>query len=405
MGLKRIGHMKNGIQKYENASFRRGYGYLVDIRGVPVKSGFEHKADAEAWRDEIKRKKRLGELANPKLADATVGERGEQWLENALLGFEHKADAEAWRDEIKRKKRLGELANPKLADATVGERGEQWLENALLRAKESTDAEAWRDEIKRKKRLGELANPKLADATVGERGEQWLENALLRAKESTRRKYRQLWERQVAPTWADVRVSRVLNSNVQTWVTALSKQYGGGTVRDALSILRRILETAVKDRAIPWNPCEGISLPKVEVQKERRYLTMPELLTLSEAADRRRNKYGTLVLTMGTTGMRFGEIRALRVKNIDFRECRIRVCENAVPDTGGINVDTPKNGETRIVPFPKRLLLDRLKAKCSGKGEDDLVFERPERGNTYRPIPQTPLAGSPQGQVFRQRRR
>ena len=283
MGLKRIGKMKNGIQKYENASFPHGYAYLVDVRDVPVKSGFEHKADAEAWRDEIKRKKRLGELANPKLADATVGERGEQWLENALL----------------------------------------------------------------------------------------------RAKESTRRKYRQLWERQVAPTWADVRVSRVLNSNVQTWVTALSKQYGGGTVRDALSILRRILETAVKDRAIPWNPCEGISLPKVEVQKERRYLTMPELLTLSEAADRRRNKYGTLVLTMGTTGMRFSEIRALRVRNIDFRDCRIRVCENAVPDTSGVIVGTPKNGEPRIVPFPKRLLHDRLMARCAGKGENDLVFERP----------------------------
>ena len=172
-------------------------------------------------------------------------------------------------------------------------------------------------------------------------------------------------------------IGGVLNSDVQAWVTALSKQYGGGTVRDALSILRRILETAVKDRAIPWNPCEGISLPKVEVQKERRYLTMPELLTLSEAADRRRNKYGTLVLTMGTTGMRFSEIRALRVRNIDFRDCRIRVCENAVPDTSGVIVGTPKNGEPRIVPFPKRLLHDRLMARCAGKGENDLVFERP----------------------------
>ncbi len=166
----------------------------------------------------------------------------------------------------------------------------------------------------------------------------------------------------------------MLNSDVQSWVTELSNTLGGGLVRDALLVFKRIMQTAVKDKIIPWNPCDDITLPKVEVKKKRRYLTMSELLALADAADRRKNKYGTLVLTMGTTGVRFSEVRALRVKNIDFRECRIRVCENAVPDAGGVNVDTPKNGETRIVPFPKRLLLDRLKAKCSGKGEDDLVL-------------------------------
>ncbi len=283
MGLKRIGHMKNGIQKYENASFRRGYGYLVDIRDVPVKSGFEHKADAEAWRDEVKQKKRRGELSNLRLADETVGERAKKWLESTPV----------------------------------------------------------------------------------------------HNKPSTFRKYEKLYENHIAPRWKDVRIGKVLNSDVQSWVTELSKTLGGGMVRDTLSVFKRIMQTAVKDKIIPWNPCDDITLPKVEVKKKRRYLTMNELLALADAADRRKNKYGTLVLTMGTTGMRFSEVRALRVKNIDFRECRIRVCENAVPDAGGVNVDTPKNGETRIVPFPKRLLLDRLKAKCSGKGEDDLVFERP----------------------------
>ena len=280
---KPLGPVKNGVQKYENRNFRRGYAYLVHVHGEPMKYGFERKEEAEAYRDELKRKRRLGELVNAKKAEETVLERGEQWLKNSEV---HTAP-------------------------------------------------------------------------------------------STHRKYESTWHNHVAPRWGDIPIGGVLNSDVQAWVTELSARYSGGTVRDILSVLRRILNTAVKDRILPWNPCDDITLPKVKVAKEHRYLTMGELLALADAADRRKNKYGTLVLTMGTTGMRFSEVRALRVRNVDFRECRIRVCENAVPDTGGVNVDTPKNGETRIVPFPKRLLLDRLKAKCSGKGEDDLVFERP----------------------------
>lgn len=278
-----LGPMKNNIQKYANRNFRRGYAYLVHVKGEPVRYGFEYKEDAEAYRDEIKRKKRF-----------------------------------------------------------VG-----------------------------------VADVKLAETTVGERAEQWLGNTVIHTRKSTQRKYRQLWNNQVAPRWKDVPVGKVLNSDVQSWVTKLSKRYGGGTVRDALSVLRRILETAVKDKAIPWNPCDDIVLPKVEVQKERRYLDMPELLALADAADRRKNKYGTLVLTMGTTGMRFSEIRALRVKDIDFKDCRIHVCENAVPDSSVVNVGAPKNGEPRVVPFPKRLLSQRLQARCLDKGGDDLVFERP----------------------------
>ena len=139
-----------------------------------------------------------------------------------------------------------------------------------------------------------------------------------------------------------------------------------------------ILKTAAKDKRIAENPCEDIELPDSKPIKPRRYLTMPELLTLAEAASKRKSgDFSTLILFMGTTGLRFGEATALRVKNIDFDHNRIRVCENAVWTGKGMHVNSAKNGEDRTVVYPRKLLSDRLRTSCQCKDPDALVFERP----------------------------
>ncbi|MBW3080516.1 site-specific integrase [Bifidobacterium sp. 79T10] len=139
-----------------------------------------------------------------------------------------------------------------------------------------------------------------------------------------------------------------------------------------------VLRQAVRDKRIAENPCDGIELPRAEVQKPRRYLTMRQLLTLGTTASaRKRCDYSTMVLFMGTTGMRFGETTALRVKNIDLAKGTVRVCENAVWSESGWHLNTAKNGDDRTVVFPKGLLGERLRKACEFKDSDALVFERP----------------------------
>ena len=77
------------------------------------------------------------------------------------------------------------------------------------------------------------------------------------------------------------------------------------------------------------------------------------------------------VLTAAYTGLRWGELRALRVKRIDLERGRIDVVE-AMPERS-LELDTPKNHKRRTVPIPG-FVVDELEKQVQGKGPDDLVF-------------------------------
>jgi integrase len=76
---------------------------------------------------------------------------------------------------------------------------------------------------------------------------------------------------------------------------------------------------------------------------------------------------------LAQTGVRFGEVAALRVRRIDFLRRRATIAES-VTLVGARQVwGTPKGHERRDVPIP-RFLVDQLAEHVSGKAPDDLVF-------------------------------
>jgi integrase len=73
------------------------------------------------------------------------------------------------------------------------------------------------------------------------------------------------------------------------------------------------------------------------------------------------------------TGVRFGEMAALRLGQLDLLRRRARISE-AVAEVGGrMVICTPKTHRSRTVPIP-RFLVDELAALVVEKGSQDLVF-------------------------------
>jgi integrase len=70
-------------------------------------------------------------------------------------------------------------------------------------------------------------------------------------------------------------------------------------------------------------------------------------------------------LTAAYTGLRGGEMRALRVKRLDLERGRIDVAE-AMPERA-IELDTPKNHKRRTVPVPGSLSMS-LRSTSRGRG-------------------------------------
>jgi integrase len=136
----------------------------------------------------------------------------------------------------------------------------------------------------------------------------------------------------------------------------------------AFGVLAGILDIAVKDRRVPVNVARGSRLPR-KVPRAHRYLTHQQVHDLAYAS----GKHEALVLLLAYTGLRWGEVIALRVRDVDFTRRRLAISENAVEVGPATIVGTPKSHKRRSVPFPA-FLLDALAGAAAGKEPNELLF-------------------------------
>jgi integrase len=167
---------------------------------------------------------------------------------------------------------------------------------------------------------------------------------------------------------SDVAVVDVKTAGIRAWVSKMvTGEVGAPTIQNAFGLLRQVLGAAVEDSRIPRNPCDGVPLPKRQ-HADRGYLSHAQVAALADAVERQ----GEVVRFLSYTGLRWGEMAALRVQDFDMLRRRVNV-SRSVTESGGLVWSTPKTWERRSVPFPA-VLCDELAALMVGKGREDLVF-------------------------------
>ncbi|MDQ1247522.1 MAG: hypothetical protein QG597_1892 [Actinomycetota bacterium] len=237
------------------------------------------------------------------------------------------------------------------------------------------DAEAFAVEVEGRKLRGEYVAPSLGRATIGELGDEWLTRQRGHLKANSYRSLETSWRVHVRPRWANTAVANAMFTDVQAWISDLAQVRGAKTVRGAHAVLASILEDAVRDRRIASNPARGVKLPPI-VKTPNKYLTGAQLHALARESGR----YRSLVLLLGTGGLRWGEAVGLRVGDVDFLRRRILVSENA---TAG-EVTTLKGGEHRTLVVAQ-YVIDELSVTVRGKGREDLIW--PSKTGCYLKAP------------------
>ncbi len=114
------------------------------------------------------------------------------------------------------------------------------------------------------------------------------------------------------------------------------------TINNQLAVLSRMLNCAEE-----WEYIEAA--PKVKLLKspkpEMNFLEFDEAERLVQAAERGLERM--LILTALKTGLRIGELLALRWDDVDFERQQIHVRRSYIRG----HVDTPKSGHDRVVPM------------------------------------------------------
>jgi integrase len=204
---------------------------------------------------------------------------------------------------------------------------------------------------------------------VGDWSQRWLDSKG-NLKASTRDRYAGILATHVRPAWATVRLDAVTHDAVQAWTAGLTASgLAAASVVKAHRVLSMVLAYAVRSRRLASNPADGVTLPRV-VRADRRYLRADQVAALSNAAGPGR----LVVLVLAYTGLRWGELAALRTSRVDLLRRRLHVAESVTEVDGGrLDWGLPKSHERRWVPLP-RLLADALAVQLAGKAPEELAF-------------------------------
>lgn len=226
------------------------------------------------------------------------------------------------------------------------------------------EARAEAAEIRRRVESGQPARDRkqtLADYTL-----HWIETSLQASerKQNTKVMYAGVAKTHIlGSTLGRLTLDKVRPSHIEGWVVELRRKgLAESTIRSAYTILRAILDTAVRDGALGLNPAAAIKRPRVTIQ-EAVYLTPGQAAELLRADDS--SRYAPLFTVLVHTGLRRGEALALKWSDVDLEHGRLRVRGTLARIDGELVVTEPKTAKSkRFVPIsaPAERVLRELRA-------------------------------------------
>ena len=231
-------------------------------------------------------------------------------------------------------------------------------------------AQAWLGELLHEARRGRLPGMVQTGATFEDAAAEWLryvEHDRGR-KPSTIAGYRAIVRAQLVPAFGDVPVESITTALIEAWIGETDLAPSSRT--KALVLLHGIFQRARRVYGLQVNPVIDVEKPPTRRSDGIEVYSPEEVMALVRAADSEQD--AAIYLTAANTGLRRGELLALRWRDIDFTGSVIRVRASFAEGA----LTTPKSGRMRSVPMASQVAraLDQLSRRGGLTADDDLVF-------------------------------
>lgn len=167
--------------------------------------------------------------------------------------------------------------------------------------------------------------------------------------------YRRQLSAQIKPKWGDTLLQDVRTCDLREWIIGLNKTLQPKSIRNTVGVLSLALGQAYMDGLIPSNPLTPLKLRKLLPKKSPSArdkicpfndIEIEEILDIFRSPEER-----CLWQFAFATGLRTGELIALKWQHINEKTRSIRVTDNIVSaEHGTVQKDT-KTGNEREIPI------------------------------------------------------
>lgn len=175
-------------------------------------------------------------------------------------------------------------------------------------------------------------------------------------------------------------VGSVNRVHIERFLGTIASTRSVGTAARVRTTLRGLFDFAVRSRVLRDSPATVVRLPRPDSGRSRtefRPFTMVELLSVVEEQRQHAGAQADTTLFLGLTGLRFGELRGLRVRDVTSVPYPAVVVTRSLPQSGRtakvIERVTTKSGRSRVVPLLS-LALPLVETRLQGAGPDELLF-------------------------------
>ena len=242
-----------------------------------------------------------------------------------------------------------------------------------------------RREAERKLRqlIEDVAPPSASRVDVAQAGEYLVEHLrALGRKPATTEAYESLLRVHLVPFFAGRSLDAISADDLEAFVRAEAQDgKSAKTIRNALGFLHSIYEFGQRKGWAKTNPCKLVDKPRDAGDADIRFLVAEELdaVVRAEQGDMLAPTLALIYRTAAMTGLRQGELIALRWQDVDWPAAKVRVRRSFV--RGEFSSPKSRRG-TRSVPLADELAaeLERHFQASAFQADDDLVFAHPTLG-------------------------
>lgn len=208
---------------------------------------------------------------------------------------------------------------------------------------------------------------------------QWQPSLFPTFKLSTSRGYAYLLRKHLLPFFGEKKLAEINRQMVQVFVAQLGQRLAPKSVALAKNCLSKVFSTAMEWSYLESNPATGVRLPARISRREPTALTPEQVRQLIAEV---REPCKSMVLIAVLTGLRRGELFALRWSAVDFEWKLIHVRESVYAG----HFDAPKTRSSfRKIPMCEELERIFLALRKSDALANDLVFASKNRETPLRP--------------------